>query len=104
LSRLGIDLARLPVSLRILLENLLRHEDGDSVTQDDIRAPASWTPGRTHEIAYYPGARGDAGLFGPAAARRPRRDARRARAARRYLITRFLPRRQSILSGQAKQL
>jgi aconitate hydratase len=35
-------LARLPRSIRVLLENLLRHEDGTSVTRDDVRALASW--------------------------------------------------------------
>ncbi|NND69714.1 MAG: aconitate hydratase, partial [Halioglobus sp.] len=38
----GIDLARLPFSLKILLENLLRHEDGENVTRDDILAIAEW--------------------------------------------------------------
>ncbi len=36
--------SRLPFSLKILLENLLRHEDGRSVTRDDIVALASWDP------------------------------------------------------------
>ena len=36
LEKKGIKLSRLPFSLRILLENLLRHEDGKSVTADDI--------------------------------------------------------------------
>ncbi|MGI9305018.1 MAG: aconitate hydratase AcnA [Gammaproteobacteria bacterium] len=48
--------ARLPFSLKILLENLLRFEDGASVTADDIEALASWdanaSPSR--EIAYRP--------------------------------------------------
>ena len=35
---------RLPFSLKILLENLLRHEDGRDVTRDDIIALASWDP------------------------------------------------------------
>ena len=35
---------RLPFSLKILLENLLRHEDGRDVTRDDIVALASWDP------------------------------------------------------------
>jgi aconitate hydratase len=35
---------RLPYSLKILLENLLRHEDGRDVTRDDILALASWDP------------------------------------------------------------
>ena len=52
----GRDLARLPFSIRIVLENLARHEDGVSVTADDISAIAAWdpqsTPGR--EIAFRP--------------------------------------------------
>src|SRR5437016_5929420 len=36
----------LPVSLKVLLENLLRHEDGATVTQDDIAALAAWRPDR----------------------------------------------------------
>ena len=52
----GVELARLPFSLRVLLENLLRHEDGRTVTADDIRFLASWDakaePSR--EIAYMP--------------------------------------------------
>ncbi len=36
------DLARLPYSLKILLENLLRHEDGVDVTTDDVDALAGW--------------------------------------------------------------
>ncbi len=35
-------LARLPRSIRVLLENLLRHEDGATVTRDDVHALASW--------------------------------------------------------------
>jgi len=35
---------RLPYSLKILLENLLRHEDGRDVTREDILALASWDP------------------------------------------------------------
>jgi len=36
------DLSRLPYSLKVLLENLLRHEDGENVTRSDIEALASW--------------------------------------------------------------
>jgi len=36
------DVARLPYSLKVLLENALRLEDGDSVTSDDVEALASW--------------------------------------------------------------
>ncbi len=48
--------ARLPFSLKILLENLLRHEDGLSVTADDIRALVQWDPKAepSKEIAYRP--------------------------------------------------
>jgi len=46
---------RLPFSLRILLENLLRCEDGRSVRAEDIRALASWKPGgEQKEIAFMP--------------------------------------------------
>ena len=50
------DLSRLPFSLKVLLENLLRYEDGRSVTVEDIKALAGWTKGRraNREIAYRP--------------------------------------------------
>ncbi len=57
LERAGAGhVSRLPFSLRVLLENLLRREDGRSVTADDIHAVASWTPGETteREIAFMP--------------------------------------------------
>jgi aconitate hydratase len=52
----GIDLTRLPFSLRILLENLLRHEDGRTVTAEDIQFLACWDPNAepSREIAYMP--------------------------------------------------
>src|SRR5665811_627132 len=53
----GLDgISRLPFSLKVLLENLLRHEDGRSVTADDIRAVADWLKDRRsdREIAYRP--------------------------------------------------
>ena len=51
-----VNLARLPYSLRILLENLLRCEDGKTVTADDIRFLATWDPKAepSREIAYMP--------------------------------------------------
>jgi aconitate hydratase len=49
------DLAKLPFSLRILLENLLRCEDGRFVHAEDIRALACWRPGAPEkEIAFMP--------------------------------------------------
>jgi aconitate hydratase len=52
----GYDLARLPFSLKILLENLLRFEDGINVTRDDIEALLKWDAKATpnHEIAFTP--------------------------------------------------
>jgi hypothetical protein len=40
------DVATLPYSLRILLENLLRYEDGKTVSRADIAAVASWNPAK----------------------------------------------------------
>jgi len=57
LSALPQDkVARLPYSLKILLENLLRFEDGVSVTRADIEAVLEWDPAATpsHEIAFTP--------------------------------------------------
>ncbi|MBV8631192.1 MAG: aconitate hydratase AcnA [Silvibacterium sp.] len=56
LEKNGISLTRLPYSLRILLENLLRHEDGKSVTAEDIEFLAKWGPSAepSREIAYMP--------------------------------------------------
>ncbi|MCG8493783.1 MAG: aconitate hydratase AcnA, partial [Sneathiellales bacterium] len=50
------DLSRLPFSLKVLLENLLRHEDGRTVTAEDIKAIALWLKERkvNREIAYRP--------------------------------------------------
>jgi aconitate hydratase len=50
------DLSRLPFSLKVLLENLLRFEDGRSVTTEDISAFADWlkTGKSEREIAYRP--------------------------------------------------
>ena len=47
---------RLPFSLKILLENLLRHEDGRTVTADDIQALLDWDPSAeaSQEIAFRP--------------------------------------------------
>lgn len=53
---LGLELDRLPFTLRILLENLLRGEDGSSVTADSIRALGSWQPEAqpSDEVAFRP--------------------------------------------------
>ncbi len=51
------DVSRLPASLKVLLENMLRFEDGHTVTADDIKAFAAWMTDKgsaQHEIAYRP--------------------------------------------------
>ncbi len=52
----SFDVARLPFSLKILLENLLRHEDGDAVTHADIEALAKWDAHAepSQEMAFHP--------------------------------------------------
>jgi aconitate hydratase len=56
LEKEGVDLSRLPYSLKILLENLLRTENGLSVTASDVRALAGWDPAANpdKEIAFTP--------------------------------------------------
>ncbi|MEM7138890.1 MAG: aconitate hydratase AcnA [Myxococcota bacterium] len=57
LVRAGFEgIATLPYSIRVLLENLLRYEDGSTVTQQDIEAVANWDPAATPstEIAFRP--------------------------------------------------
>ncbi len=56
LAKCGHDISRLPYSLRILLENLLRTEDNLSVRREDIEALATWDAKATpaHEIAFMP--------------------------------------------------
>ena len=58
LTKLGeqYDLSKLPFSMKILLENLLRHEDGVSVLPAHIEAVAEWDPNAeaSKEIAFMP--------------------------------------------------
>ena len=56
LDKAGVNTSRLPYSLRVLLENLLRCENGLSVTADDIHALANWNPkaAPATEIAFTP--------------------------------------------------
>ncbi|HEY7727666.1 MAG TPA: aconitase family protein, partial [Candidatus Eisenbacteria bacterium] len=56
LARAGHSLDRLPYSLRILLENLLRHWDGRVVRDEDVEAVARWEPKAepSREIAFTP--------------------------------------------------
>lgn len=50
------DVDNLPYSLKVLMENLLRNEDGFTVFPEDIKAMAAWTKDKrsTREINYYP--------------------------------------------------
>ena len=50
------DIENLPFSLKVLMENLLRNEDGFTVFGDDIKAMGEWTKHKksTREINYYP--------------------------------------------------
>ena len=52
----SLNVGRLPFSLKILLENLLRFEDGVNVTKNDIEALLKWDPKAlpSHEIAFTP--------------------------------------------------
>jgi aconitate hydratase len=54
-DRLG-DISRLPFSLKVLLENLLRFEDDRSVSVEDVEAVREWLKTQTsnHEVAYRP--------------------------------------------------
>jgi len=53
-ERAGVDLSRLPMTVKIILENLLRHADGDVVTEDDVLAMARWTPASNAEPQPFP--------------------------------------------------
>ncbi|PIU00849.1 MAG: aconitate hydratase AcnA [Bdellovibrionales bacterium CG10_big_fil_rev_8_21_14_0_10_45_34] len=50
------DIEKLPLSLKVLLENLLRHENNQSVSKDDIGAFKDWTKNKhsDREIAFHP--------------------------------------------------
>jgi aconitate hydratase len=55
-AKTGKDVQKLPYSLRILLENLLRYEDGVAVSESDVTALAAWDPKSEPdtEIAFHP--------------------------------------------------
>lgn len=54
LGRSGFDVSRLPFSIKVLLENLLRNEDGVTVTREDIEALCRLDAGADREIAFRP--------------------------------------------------
>ena len=53
-KELGVNLSRLPVSIRIVLESVLRNCDGKKVTEDHVRELANWSCNapRTDEIPF----------------------------------------------------
>lgn len=55
-QKLGFDLSKLPNSMKVLLENLLRFEDGKNVTKQDVEALVAWLKDRKSdkEISYHP--------------------------------------------------
>jgi len=55
-KEIGFDLKKLPFSLKVLFENMLRHEDGNSVKAADAEAFKTWLDNKSnpHEIAYRP--------------------------------------------------
>ncbi|MFP1463180.1 hypothetical protein ACLB1E_24350 [Escherichia coli] len=59
------DITRLPKSLKVLLENLLRWQDGNSVTEEDIHALAGWLKNAHADPRNRlpPGKGADAGLY-----------------------------------------
>ena len=78
-------ISRLPFSMKVLLENLLRIEDGRTVTKEDIQAVAQLAQGQDlgPRDRVPPGARADAGFHRRSGGGRSRRDARRDEDARR---------------------
>ena len=94
LEKAGVaQISRLPVTLRILLESVLRHVDGQRIRDEDVEALARWQPDAPRDGggAVRRRARAASGLHRRAAARRPRRDAlgrRRARRGRRGACSR----------------
>src|SRR5579875_718674 len=55
LTRQGVDLSRLPYSIRVMVENVLRREDGVNVTAEQVKAVAGWTPKPAErEISFMP--------------------------------------------------
>ena len=50
------DVAKLPYTLRVLLENVLRREDGQAITRDDVEAVATWVAADepSREISFTP--------------------------------------------------
>lgn len=55
-KKLGVDLSKMPISLRIVFENLLRFEDDKYVKTEDIKAFTKWLEKKSsdHEISYLP--------------------------------------------------
>ena len=86
LEKKGIaHISRLPVSLRILLESVLRNLDGQRIREEDVEALARWQPNADADSggALYRRARAASGFHGRSTSCRPRCDALGCRPARR---------------------
>jgi len=51
---LGFDLSRLPFTLRVLLESIVRNIDGSLIMEDDVHKVAGWIDGKREEIPFMP--------------------------------------------------
>ena len=87
------DVMRLPYTLRILLENVLRNEDGVTVTAADAEAVAGWVANAepSKAISFTPGRVLHQDFTGRSRDRRPRRDAQRDERSRRRPGARSTP-------------
>jgi aconitate hydratase len=87
LDKAGVapGLARLPFSIKVLLEAVLRNVDGELVSADDVKNLAAWNAAQPKdvELPVHAGARDPAGLHRRSGGRRPRLDARGGEAPRR---------------------
>src|SRR5579864_4629566 len=57
LEKTGVgNVSRLPFSIKVLLESVLRNCDGELVTEDDVRSLAAWNAGSpaAHEVPFKP--------------------------------------------------
>ncbi|HET9919753.1 MAG TPA: aconitate hydratase AcnA, partial [Ktedonobacteraceae bacterium] len=55
LAKRGVQLERLPYTVKIILENVLRHVDGTLVTEEEVLSLANWKPGQSSQVeAEYP--------------------------------------------------
>ena len=84
LERRGFNLSRMPYSIKVMLENVVRREDGMVVTTEQVETVARWSPKPPErEFSFMPARVLLAGLHRRAGGGRPGRDARCGQAAGR---------------------